>query len=121
MGRVRMLVGATFLTLGIASALPGMWATPARAGDIDAQIAAAKTPADHEAIAAWYDTQAKEAQDKAAEHQKMGDAYKQGGGALAHKTNFHQHCEALVKSYTAEAKEYRALAAEHRAMAKAAK
>jgi len=48
-------------------------------------------------------------------------AAKKGGGALAQKTYFHEHCEALLKSYTAEAKEYRELAAAHREMAKAAK
>ncbi|HLK10045.1 MAG TPA: hypothetical protein VKW76_01550 [Candidatus Binatia bacterium] len=89
--------------------------------DIDKMIEEAKTPADHEAIAAYYDQQADAARAKAAEHQKMGEDYKKMGGALAHKTHFHEHCEALVRSYRSEAKEYAALAAAHREMAKAAK
>jgi hypothetical protein len=87
---------------------------------IATMIANAKTPQDHEAIAAYYDKQAAEARAKADEHRKMGEAYKKGGGALASKTHFHEHCEALTRSYLSEAKDYEALAATHRAMAKAA-
>ena len=117
----RMLAGALFLTLGIAGPLPLTRAVPAHASDIGDKIAAARTAADHEAIAAWYDDQAKEAEQKAAEHKKMGEAYKKEPGGISSKTHFHEHCEALVKNYTAEAKEYRSLAAAHRQMAKAAK
>jgi len=118
---VRMFAGVAVLALGIAGVLPGTWAPAAQTADIMDKIAAAKTAADHEDIAKWYDDQAKEAQDKADEHRKMGEAYKKGGGALANKTHFYQHCEALTRDYTAEAKEYRALAASHRDMAKKAK
>ena len=121
MRTVRMFAGTAFLALGIAGVLPAVWAAPTHAADIEEQIAAAKTPADHEAIAKWYDDQAAEAQRKAEEHQKMGAAYKKEPGAIASKTHFHEHCEALVRNYTAEAKEYRALAAAHRQMAKTAK
>jgi hypothetical protein len=51
----------------------------------------------------------------------MGEAYKKAGGALAGKTHFYEHCDALVTHYSGEAKEYRALAAAHREMAKSAK
>src|SRR5262249_45663993 len=85
------------------------------------KIAAAKTADEHEAIAKWYDDQAKEAEDKAAEHRKMGEAYKKEPGAIASKTHFHEHCEVLTRNFTAEAKEYRALAAAHRERAKEAK
>jgi len=116
-----MLAGVTFLALGMAIAMPAIWAPPVRGADIDEMIATMKTPADHEAIAVYFDKQAADAKAKAEEHRKMGEAYKKGGGALAAKTHFHEHCEALVRSYTAEAKEYEALAASHRDMAKAAK
>jgi hypothetical protein len=116
-----MFAGAALLALGVAGVLPSGWAPAAQAADIMDKITAAKTPADHEEIAKWYDDQAKEAEDKAAEHKKMGQMYKKGGGPFAGKTHFYEHCEALVRNYTGEAKEYRALAAAHRAMAKNAK
>ena len=85
-------------------------------------IASAKTPADHEAIAAYYDGQAKELRQKVEEHRKMGAAYKrEGGGALLHKTHFDEHCATLTRIYNAGAKEYNALATAHREMAKRAK
>jgi hypothetical protein len=116
---MRMLAGSLILASGIACAVPAMWLAPAEAADIQEQIAAAKTPADHEAIATWYEDQAKEAEQKAAEHTKMAQAYKTG--SFGHKTHFHEHCEVLAKNYTAEAKEYRALAAAHREKAKTGK
>jgi hypothetical protein len=105
--------------LGAALALP---AAPARAADcenIDAQIAAAKTAADHEAVAACYDALAKASQDKAAEHVKMKAAYK--GIGAAQKFQLPQHCDYFTKTYAAEAKAYEQMAAAHRKMAKNAK
>src|SRR5437870_6809407 len=115
MRRSEKLVGVALLVLGLVGVLPPMWARRAQAADIGEKIAAAKTAADHEEIAKWYDSQAKEAQDKAEEHRKMGEAYKKEPGPFGvTKLHFHQHCETLTKSYAAEAKEYRALAAAHR-------
>jgi hypothetical protein len=103
-------------------ALPTMQAHAADCGGLDAKIGAAKTAAEHEAIAACYADMAKDAQAKVAEHEKMAKAYSMSGvGNQATKTHFHQHCEALIRSYGAEAKEYTALAAAHRDMAKKAK
>jgi hypothetical protein len=120
MRRARILAGMAFLALGI-GVLPGVWSAPAYAESIDDQIATAKTAADHEAIAKWYDDQAKEAEQKAEEHRKMGEAYKKEPGPFGMtKAHFHEHCEALARNYTAQAKEDRALAAEHREMAKKA-
>jgi hypothetical protein len=105
-----------------ALALPMTQAVAADCSGIDAKISAAKTAADHEAIAACYDTMAKDAQAKVDEHKKMAQAYSMTGvGNQATKTHFHQHCEALIGAYGAEAKEYTALATAHRQMAKTAK
>jgi hypothetical protein len=97
---------------------------PARAGSdtsIDSKIAAAKTPGDHEAIAAYYDKQAARAQAKADQHHKMAAAYKKLGGAVIEKMHVDQHCDALAASYEGIVKESKALAEAHRAMAKEAK
>jgi hypothetical protein len=117
----RLLAALTLFAMAIALGMPGGWAAPAQAADIEQMIVSAKTPADHEAIAAYYDQQAKEARDKAELHRKMGQDYKKAGGALAHKTHFHEHCEALTAGYERAAKDFAALAAAHREMVKASK
>jgi hypothetical protein len=118
-----MRIGTLLATLLAAIlAVPTMQARAADCSGLDAKIGAAKTAAEHEAIAACYDDMAKDAQAKVAEHQKMAKAYSMGGiGNQATKTHFHQHCEALIRSYEAEAKEYDAMAKAHRQMAKSAK
>jgi len=116
-----MLLAAGVVALVTALSLPAFTAGAAYAADIEEMIASAKTPADHEAIAAYFDKQAADAKAKAEEHRKMGESYKKGGGALAEKTHFHEHCEALVKIYNQAAKDYAAMAAAHRDMAKKAK
>jgi hypothetical protein len=108
--------------LAVALALPTTQARAADCEGLDAKIGAAKTVAEHEAIAACYESMAKDAHAKVAEHEKMAKAYSMSGvGNQATKTHFHQHCEALIRSYQAEAKEYDALAKAHRDMAKHAK
>ena len=92
----------------------------AQAADVtEAQIAAARTPADHEAIAAAYDAEAKAADAMAVNHESMAMAYK-SAGAKGGPQSMASHCGRLVTQYRAAAQEYRALATEHRAMAKAA-
>ena len=91
---------------------------PAVADVTEAQIAAAKTPADHEAIAKSYEADAVAAEATAKEHQAMARAYQSAGGPKKTGPNsMVRHCERLVKSYTDAAADYRALAAEHRGMA----
>lgn len=90
--------------------------------DIAAMIANAKTSADHEAIASYYDQQASEAKKQAEMHRQMAKSYTVGSsigkGSL---TPAPQHCAALAKDYDSAAQEYATLAAAHRSMAKAAK
>ncbi len=89
--------------------------------DIDQMIASAKSPADHEAVAAHFDQLAADARKKAGTHTAMGRAYKQVGGAVIGKYHMDHHCEQLVKTATEEAKTYSEMAQEHRDLAKAAK
>jgi hypothetical protein len=87
-----------------------------------AQIEAAKTAADHEAIAAAYDKEAADLEAKAKDHMSMDKAYRSmsvGKKGTAH-VSMSAHCQKLVAQYTAAAEENRQLAQEHRAMAKAA-
>ena len=106
----------------VALVLPIRQATAADCGDIEAKIAAAKTAADHEAIAACYDDMAKQAQAKATEHEQMRAAYRKTAGVGASKgLNMPQHCDSFIKTYKSEAKMYEEMAAAHRQMAKNAK
>lgn len=86
-------------------------------------IASAKTPEDHQKLAAYYRDMAAEAKANAAEHEKILAAYNQnpsthppakaaGGPA--------EHCRTLIRLYNDEAKEDLAMADQHDQMAKAA-
>lgn len=90
------------------------------AAELDpATIAAAKTPADHEAIARAYEVEAAKLEDKAILHERMGEIYAQPGGKPWAKAQV-RHCKAVVADLKAAAREDRALAAEHRKMAQRA-
>jgi hypothetical protein len=75
-------------------------------------ITNAKTPADHEAIAAYYDKEAQVNEAKAALHRGMANIYAKPGMTA--------HCNNLAKDFRRAANEDKALAAEQRAMAEKA-
>lgn len=79
---------------------------PAAAEVTEAQIAAAETPADHEAIAKSYEADAVTAEAKAKEHESMARKYRSIGGpkSTANSSPMVRHCQRLVKSYTDAAK-----------------
>ena len=89
------------------------------AKSVEQMILDSKTPADHEAIAAYYDKEAKDAHVKHVKHQKMEEYY-QKNPAL-NKSGFSTHCDIIASNYDKTAKEYEALAKLHRDMAKSAK
>lgn len=85
-----------------------------------AQIEAAKTPADFEAIAKGYDQEAARLDAMAAEHEQMAKAYqamavgKKGGNP----SQMAAHCKRLVDKYKSAAEVNREMAAAQRQMAK---
>ena len=89
----------------------------ADAGVTSAQIEAAKTPADHEAIAASFEQEAVRLEALAKEHDKMAKTY-QGTSSKRGiaSASMHAHCANLAKKYREAAQENRDLAKEHRAM-----
>ena len=116
MRRIKLALGALLSVLLVCFSLPAIRAFAKQHGAMSDMITAAKTPADHEKLAAHYEQEARAARAKADEHKKMADAYRKAGGPLIEKLHFDQHCDALVKSYTATADEFEALAkAEHEA------
>ena len=85
--------------------------------DMAAQIAAAKTAADHEAIAAEYTKDAAALRADADRHDKMAKQYT---GSFKDKLHLDVHCEAVAANDRSSAKELDELAAAHRAAAKEA-
>src|SRR5438445_13719060 len=82
-------------------------AQPAEKFDLEKAITGAKTSADHEAIASYYDKESAAAQAKAEEHRKLEKAYRN----LAGKGHFRMedHCQKLAQSYESIATEYTSL------------
>ena len=87
--------------------------------NIEQLITEAKTPADHEAIAATYEKLAQEAHQKHADHKKMEEWYKKN--PATNKAEFSFHCDRIGVNYDKIAKEYEGLAKLHKDMAKHAK
>ena len=86
--------------------------------DMAVQVTAAKTAADHEAIADEYAKEAKAAEARAAEHEKMAASYK---GLGKHGQYHETHCATIASRERENAKDLNLLAAEHRKEAEAAK
>jgi len=86
--------------------------------DLEKAVTGAKTPADHETIAPYYDKEGPTAKAKAAEHRKLMEAYRN----LAGKSQFGMegHCQRLGQNYGSIATENTALATSHRQMAQEA-
>ena len=113
MKRPLALCALVVLVLGVGSTTlaSSAWA---QEQDINDMIAKAKSPADHEAIATYYDRDAAEAKAKAEQHMKMADSYTQ---FRPDYKPLPRHCRAEAKYYEGIAAEDRALAAAHRKMA----
>ncbi len=115
MKRVTMLLAAGLVLLA-ATTLPRMQALAQDHVVTDAnlkeKLATAKTPADHEMIAEYYDKEAAENEKKAELHRAMRNMYTKPINQL--------HCYPLVDAFEEAAHQDKALAAYHREMAKKA-
>ena len=81
------------------------------------QLEAARTPADHAAIAQAYEDEAATLERKAQAHEAMAKIYRGGGAPKANSAAMTSHCERLVAQYRGAAQAARSLASEHRALA----
>ena len=98
--------------------MPTLRAAAKETMDMMEMVMQAKTPADHEKLAAMYNQEAADARSKAQMHKKMAEEIRKTGGALLAKLHYDQHCDGLVTSYTKAADEYEALAKAERSMTK---
>jgi hypothetical protein len=106
------MLSASLAALALAG---GAWAGDAHKLD-PAWVGAAKTAADHEAIAKAYDAEALGFEKKAAMHKNLAETYGAPGGKPWQASQA-KHCDSVTASLTTAAQEDRALAAEHRKMA----
>jgi len=112
-------IAAVLLLAGVAlGGCAGFSTSPSPA--LQQQIEAARTRADHEALAKYYTAEAATARAKVAEHRKMATGYQgmiaggRGGGMAA-------HCNAIAAQYEGIAAQYEGMAAGHKQMAEQAK
>ena len=117
---------ATVLLMLAASTLPATRAIAQQAAvtedNLDQAIANAKTPADHEAIAAYYDQEAADAKKKADLHRRWAQAYRKSGLA-SRPVGMHgmgNDCDNLAAMWDQIAADTEKLAKEHHEMAKKA-
>src|SRR5689334_3563697 len=111
MKRSSVMLGTVCLGLAVA-----VLAAPPEA----VTITAARTAADHEAIAQAYESEAASLEKMAAMHKNLGDTYASQAGGKALHVGQAKHCQSVAQDLAAAAKEERALAAEHHSMAKSA-
>src|SRR5262245_17861364 len=88
--------------------------------DMDKVVAGASTKADHDALAAHYEKEAKALEAKAVEHEQMAQSYAKPGYAASAKANLPEHCRQLASTYRVAARENLELAKGHRELGAAA-
>jgi hypothetical protein len=110
----KFVVAALAVALVIGSSASAVRADTITDDNVEATMAAAKTPADHQALAAYFTAKSKEAQDNVAKHKRMSGMF--GGKG---KSSWEGHCHSLMKTYEAQAKDYAGMAKEQTAVAEA--
>ena len=88
--------------------------------DLPAKIAAAKTAADHDAIAAEFEQEAKDLDAKAALHADMAKHYGMDQYGHQKKPSLKKHCEDLTASLKKSAEQAREMAKLHHELAQKA-
>ena len=121
MKRAMILLAAGLVLLAAAS-LPTIraGAQPAAVTDdnLDQMITSAKAPADHEAIAAFYEQQAADAKKKAALHRNTADTYRKLN--ISKPVDMAHMCDGIAAMWDKIAADNLKLAKAHHHMAKAA-
>ena len=112
-----MLVLAPALLLMVAATVVPTTRAFAQDQDIEQMIDNAKTSADYEAIADYYQKKGDEAQKQLEWHTKLYKTYKEN----PRLSTMQMHCHRLIHIYRDEAKEDKVMADQYRQMAKQAK
>jgi hypothetical protein len=118
--RLTMMIAAGLLLVAAATLLTSEALAQQKAvtsENLNQMIAKAKTPADHEAVASYYDKQAADYVAKAKLHLSVAKTYEKFRMKPPDMAN---HCRELARYFQRIADQYKALATEHRAMARKA-
>ena len=109
---ITTLAVLTALTIGMCAPTHAVAADTVTDANIVAAIAGAKTSQDHEAIAAYFRTQAAAQGEKVKLHEAMLKAWETtvSGNSLVH---MRQHCNDLIASFRKAQKAYEAMAEMH--------
>lgn len=111
------LAAAMCAALTFTSVAPLAAADTITEANVAEHVASAKTPADHQALATYFNGQASAAGDKAKSHERMLETVKKTGRpSSAWKT----HCKSLIKMYKNLQKDFESMAKEHEELAKKA-
>lgn len=84
---------------------------------LDQSIIEAKSKADHESLAQYFEQEAQALEEKAERHQKLAEDYEKGGSYEKVKGFMLQHCNAMIRNYRQAAEDNLALAKMHRELA----
>ena len=121
MRRVTISLVAVVL-LFVAASLPGIRAGAQQAAvtddNLNQMIASAKTPAEHEAIATFYEQQAADAKKKAELHRNTADTYRKL--KISKPVGMAEMCDGIAAMWDKIAADNSRLAEAHREMAKQA-
>jgi hypothetical protein len=113
MKRLMLVLAPALLVMVAAAALPTTQAF-AQDQNIEQMTENAKTPADYEAISAYYTKKADEAQQQLTWHESLYKTYKQN----PRLSTMQMHCHRLVRIYKNQVKEYRVMADQYSQLAK---
>ena len=120
MKRVIILLTAGLVLLaaaGLPTIRAGAQQTAVTDDNLDQMIASAKAPADHEAIAAFYEQEAADAKKKAALHRSTAETYRKL--KLGKPVDMAHMCDGIAAMWDKIAGDDSKLAKAHRQMAKA--
>jgi hypothetical protein len=115
MKRMMLALAPALLLMVAVTTVPTRWAF-AQDQDIEQMTANAKTAADYEALAAYYQKKGEEAQKQLEWHQKLYKTYSQN----PRLSTLRMHCHRLIHIYKDEARENLTMADEYRQLAKKA-
>jgi hypothetical protein len=104
---------AIVAVLGMVALVAVPWGVAGERKSLAQRVRDAKTPADHQALAAVFEKEAQAAQQKAKQHSQLKDAY----AAKPDMQMMVSNCESLVKHYQEVTKDLEDMAAMEKKMA----
>jgi hypothetical protein len=110
---------ATALACGALALAPGLAAAADEPSLEQLVVEMAQTPAQHAALARYYQGKAEQARAEARSHEQMSRSYT--AGKLTEQQAMRRHCQDIAERYTGIAKDYDDLAKMHEAESKKAK